>query len=145
MKMKIKICPQCGKHNLAKVWDCSACGATLSIDTFAEIDSELVELNDHLHEEQETKSVEEDIQSVSVPARKDELPNVRVVNTYVTKSKPWYRSTFVMVLLFLFITPAWLLLVLTDLEIETKNKWIAVVVFVVLMACNFWILPELIN
>lgn len=78
----------------------------------------------------------------NIPNQENELPDVRVIKPEY-KPKPWYRETTVLVLTFLFLTPVWLILVLTDSEIETKNKWIAVIAFIAVMACNFWILPNL--
>ena len=70
------------------------------------------------------------------------LPAVRMIEPS-EPAKPWYRSTWVLVLTFLFLTPVWLILVLTDSSISTQNKWIAAIVFIAVMACNLWILPNL--
>jgi hypothetical protein len=78
----------------------------------------------------------------NISNQENELPDVRVIEPEKS-AKPWYRSTWVLVLTFLFLTPVWLILVLTDSEISTKNKWIAVIVFIAVMACNLWILPNL--
>jgi len=70
------------------------------------------------------------------------LPAVRMIEP-AKPAKPWYRSTWVMVALFLGLTPVWLILVLTDSEISTKNKVLAVLLVLLVLACNFWILPNM--
>lgn len=42
--MKIRICSECGTHNVATAWSCTNCGETLSINTIVELDDESVEL-----------------------------------------------------------------------------------------------------
>lgn len=37
--MMAKNCPQCGKQNSPDAWNCSTCGATLSVNTLTEIES----------------------------------------------------------------------------------------------------------
>lgn len=78
----------------------------------------------------------------NTPNQENELPDVRVIKPEYTV-KPWYRETWVLVVTFLFLTPVWLILVLTDSGISTKNKWIAVIAFLAVMACNLWILPNM--
>lgn len=43
--MKVRICPECGKHNPVKIAHCSNCGQMLSIYTIVELDNALVELD----------------------------------------------------------------------------------------------------
>ena len=43
--MKVKVCPNCGKHNPESAWSCENCGATLSIRTLIDIDLENEEEN----------------------------------------------------------------------------------------------------
>lgn len=35
--MKVRVCPNCGKHNPDNAWNCQECGATLSIDTLTDL------------------------------------------------------------------------------------------------------------
>lgn len=37
--MKVKICPECSKHNLEDAWNCVDCGRTLSMKTLADMES----------------------------------------------------------------------------------------------------------
>lgn len=37
--MKVRICPACGKRNLASAWYCVNCGQTLSVNTLVEVDN----------------------------------------------------------------------------------------------------------
>jgi hypothetical protein len=78
----------------------------------------------------------------NTPNQDNELPDVRVIKSEYTPT-PWYRETWVYVLTFILLTPVWLILILTDSGISTKNKWIAVIAFAAMMACNLWILPNL--
>jgi hypothetical protein len=66
--------------------------------------------------------------------QENETPDVRVIMPEYS-IRPWYRETWVLVLTFLFLTPVWLILVLTDSEISTKNKVLAVLLVLLI----FWI------
>lgn len=37
LTVRCRVCPDCGKQNPVEAWHCSACGATLSLDTVAEV------------------------------------------------------------------------------------------------------------
>jgi len=36
--MRVKVCPNCGKHNSENAWNCDDCGATLSMKTLVDTD-----------------------------------------------------------------------------------------------------------
>jgi hypothetical protein len=36
--MKVRICPNCGKHNPEDTWNCANCGETLSMNTLADVE-----------------------------------------------------------------------------------------------------------
>jgi len=38
--MKVRVCPQCGKHNLENAFSCVECGTTLSIKTLLDLESD---------------------------------------------------------------------------------------------------------
>jgi ribosomal protein L40E len=43
--MKIRLCPECGKHNPGDAWNCANCGQALALETIVEMDETLVELD----------------------------------------------------------------------------------------------------
>ena len=36
--MKVKVCPECGKHNSENAWSCADCGTTLALNTLIDTD-----------------------------------------------------------------------------------------------------------
>jgi len=67
--MKVKVCPECGKHNSESAWSCDDCGTTLSMKTLIDtedIQSEgqqvLSEISSHFKQDVENV-LETDIQS----------------------------------------------------------------------------------
>jgi len=60
--MKIKVCLECGKHNLETAWSCAGCGHTLSIKNLIDTEDQkalgshadrpwLINLSSHYHED----------------------------------------------------------------------------------------------
>ncbi len=61
--MKVRVCPNCRKHNEEKAWSCTNCGETLSVNTLIDVEFQLTDANNTIQDSSHivTKSISEEI------------------------------------------------------------------------------------
>lgn len=132
-------CPSCGAEVPDDSTFCSNCGAKIDasppISTEKSIGTRHITIKTMPKGNVEISTSNAEMPSETSSTLPDPTPSVPSTTAPSGTSKPWYRSAGCLVLAFIFFTPAWSVLILTDKEAKSWVKAVAAILLVLQITC----------